>query len=76
IIGYCLWAFSLTTPHHHDPIWYQLSIVPVFVALLRYTFLVEGGRGAEPEEVVLTDRPLQVLGLLWLALFCVGVYAG
>ncbi|MDQ6948728.1 MAG: decaprenyl-phosphate phosphoribosyltransferase, partial [Actinomycetota bacterium] len=53
IVGYCLWAFSLQTAlaHHADPIWYQLSIVPMIVALLRYTFLVEGGRGARPEDL-------------------------
>ncbi len=77
IIGYCLWAFSLQTAltHHRDPIWYQLSIVPMFIALLRYTFLVEKGKGAQPEELVFSDRPLQVLGALWLLLFAVGVYA-
>lgn len=77
IIGYCLWAFSLQTAllHHHDPIWYQLSIIPMFIALLRYTFLVEGGHGARPEELVLADRPLQVLGLTWAVLFALGVYA-
>ena len=65
IIGYCLWAFSLQTAltHHRDPIWYQLSIVPMIIALLRYTFLVEGGKGAKPEELVFSDRPLQVLGV-------------
>ena len=73
IIGYCLWAFSLQTAltHHRDPIWYQLSIVPMFIALLRYTFLVEKGKGAKPEELVFSDRPLQVLGALWLLLFAV-----
>jgi decaprenyl-phosphate phosphoribosyltransferase len=77
IVGYCLWAFSLQTAltHHRDPIWYQLSIVPVLIALLRYTFLVEGGRGAKPEELVFADRPLQVLGVIWTVLFALGVYA-
>lgn len=76
IIGYCLWAFSLQTAlaHHHDPIWYQLSIVPVIVALLRYTFLVEHGKGARPEELILSDRSLQALGLAWAILFALGVY--
>ena len=76
IIGYCLWAFSLQTAlaHHRDPIWYQLSIVPMIIAILRYTFLVEGGRGAKPEELVFADRPLQVLGLVWAVLFALGVY--
>jgi decaprenyl-phosphate phosphoribosyltransferase len=77
IVGYCLWAFSLQTAlaHHRDPIWYQLSIVPMIIALLRYTFLVEGGRGARPEELVFADRPLQILGVIWATLFALGVYA-
>lgn len=75
-IGYALWAFSLQTAaaHHHDPIWYQLSTVPVFIALLRYTFLVEAGHGAKPEELVLADRPLQVLGACWVFLFVLAIY--
>jgi decaprenyl-phosphate phosphoribosyltransferase len=77
IVGYCLWAFNLQTAlaHHRDPIWYQLSIVPIIIALLRYTFLVEGGRGAKPEELVFADHPLQVLGVIWAVLFALGVYA-
>lgn len=77
IIGYCLWAFNLQTAlthHDHDPIWFQLSIVPMFIALLRYAFLVESGHGAEPEELVFGDHPLQVLGLAWAVLFALGVY--
>jgi len=76
IVGYCLWAFSLQTAlaHHHDPIWYQLSIVPMMIALLRYTFLVEGGKGAKPEDLLFADRPLQVMGVIWAVLFALGVY--
>ena len=47
----------------------------MIIALLRYTFLVEGGHGAKPEELVFADRPLQVLGLIWAVLFALGVYA-
>lgn len=77
IVGYCLWAFSLQTAleHRGNPIWYELSIVPMIVALLRYTFLVESGQGAKPEELVFTDRSLQVLGVVWAVLFALGVYA-
>lgn len=77
IVGYCLWAFDLQTAllHHADPIWYQLSIVPITLALLRYTFLVEGGHGAKPEDLVLSDRTLQLLGVVWAVLFALGVYA-
>ena len=74
IIGYCLWAFSLQTAltHHRDPIWYQLSIVPMIIALLRYTFLVEGGKGAKPEELVFSDRSAAGTRRVWLALFAWG----
>lgn len=78
IIGYALWAFSLQTAtlhHQNDAIWYQLSTVPVFIALLRYTFLVEAGHGAKPEELVLSDRPLQILGVCWVTLFALAIYA-
>jgi len=76
MVGYSLWAFSLEPAalHHSDPIWYQLSTVPVLLALLHFTFLVEQGRGAHPEELVLRDRQLQLLGLVWLLLFSLGVY--
>lgn len=76
ILGYCLWAFSFQTAalHHHDQIWFQLSIVPVMIALLRFTFLVEAGHGAKPEELVLADRPLQLMGIVWALLFAIGVY--
>lgn len=77
ILGYCLWAFSFETArvhHQHDQIWFQLSIVPVMIALLRFTFLVEAGKGAKPEELVLADRPLQMLGVVWAVLFAIGVY--
>jgi decaprenyl-phosphate phosphoribosyltransferase len=76
IVGYCLWAFSLTTAlrHHADPIWYQLSIVPMLIALLRYTFLVDHGHGAKPEDLVLSDLSLLALGAVWAALFGLGIY--
>lgn len=75
-IGYALWAFDLHTALRHDssPIWFELSIVPVLIALLHYTFLVEKGEGARPERLVLGDRSLQVLGLAWALLLGVGVY--
>jgi hypothetical protein len=47
----------------------------MIIALLRYAFLVEGGHGAKPEELVFGDHPLQVLGLIWATLFALGVYA-
>ncbi len=77
MLGYGLWAFDLQTAHRHhaDPLWFELSIVPMLIAVLRYTFLVEQGHGARPERLAFSDRSLQVLGVVWLALFTTGVYA-
>ena len=73
MVGYSLWAFSLSQGRP-SPIWYELSVAPFVVALLRYAYLVEGGRGGEPEELVLGDRQLQFYGLVWVLLFAAGVY--
>ncbi len=73
MVGYSLWAFSLSQGRP-SPIWYELSVAPFVVALLRYAYLVEGGRGGEPEELVLGDRQLQLYGLVWVLLFAAGVY--
>ena len=76
VVGYSLWAFGLEAVqvHHHDGIFFQLSIVPVLLALLHFTFLIEQGKGARPEELVLGDRQLQLLGAIWVGLFALGIY--
>lgn len=86
LTAYCLFAFekqqSLAaaaghiTSHivHHDAIWYQLSIVPFCIAILRYAYLIDTGHGGQPEDVVLQDRILQVAGLLWAVVFGLAVY--
>ena len=75
ITAYCLWAFERSTTHP-AAIWYQFSIVPFTLALLRYALLLDGGEGGAPEDLVLHDRTMQVLGLLWVAVFAAGVYLG
>jgi decaprenyl-phosphate phosphoribosyltransferase len=77
MVGYALWALSLSTQtvHRHDAIWCELSIVPMFIALLKYAYLVDAGTGAKPEDLVLGDRSLQLLGLAWVVTFALGVYA-
>ena len=53
---------------------YELSIVPMLTALLRYALVLEQGHGAAPEEVFASDRVLQVLGLAWVVVFGLAVY--
>jgi decaprenyl-phosphate phosphoribosyltransferase len=74
-LAYCLWAFEKAQEAHLSVPWYQLSIVPFVLGVLRYALLVDQGKGAAPEEVVLTDRTLQVIGVLWVVVFGLGIYA-
>jgi decaprenyl-phosphate phosphoribosyltransferase len=75
-VMYCQWAF--TTKEISGTSWpfYELSIVPMLTALLRYTLVLEQGHGAAPEEIFATDRTLQVLGVVWALVFALGVYVG
>ena len=45
------------------------SAVPVAVALCRYGSRNDRGYGGAPEDLLLSDRPLQVSAVLWLVLF-------
>jgi len=72
LVGYCLWAFEKSGSAGVP--WYELSIVPFVLAILRYALLIERGEGGAPEELVLRDRPLQVMGVLWVALVGIGLY--
>jgi decaprenyl-phosphate phosphoribosyltransferase len=79
LTAYCLWAFErsvqVSHAHHPHPILFELSIVPVVLAVLHLELRFERGDGAAPEELALRDRTLQALGVLWIVLFAVGIYA-
>lgn len=72
ITAYCLWAFE-NAAHTGDETWFRLSIVPLVIAVLRYALVIDQGGGGAPEEVVLSDRVLQIVGLVWLVTFALGV---
>ena len=76
LVAYCTWAFA--TKEISGSSWpsYELSIIPMLAALLRYLLALEQGRGGAPEEVFASDRTLQVLGLIWVIIFGLGVYVG
>jgi decaprenyl-phosphate phosphoribosyltransferase len=75
LVAYCLLAFEKADAVNATIPWYQLSILPFVLGVLRYALLVDQGKGAAPEELVLSDRALQLIGLLWAVLFGLGVYA-
>ncbi|GAA4919139.1 decaprenyl-phosphate phosphoribosyltransferase [Actinomycetospora succinea] len=80
IMAYGLWAFGIgvTAVPGRLPsapsTWAIVSVVPFVIAVLRYAVDVDGGNGGEPEEIVLGDRVLQVLGLVWVVLMGLAVY--
>jgi decaprenyl-phosphate phosphoribosyltransferase len=73
-VAYSIWAFEKAQEAHLSVPWYQFSILPFVLGVLRYALLVDQGKGAAPEDIVLTDRPLQVIGLLWVVVFGLGIY--
>jgi decaprenyl-phosphate phosphoribosyltransferase len=75
ITGYAMWAFE-KADEVGNQFWFRLSIVPFVLGILRYALTVEQGGGGAPEEVVLSDRMLQLLGLVMFVCFAIGVHAG
>jgi decaprenyl-phosphate phosphoribosyltransferase len=76
IVAYCIWAFETAELSGSDFPFYELSIVPMLIALLRYLLILEQGHGGAPEEVFAADRSLQAFGVIWLITFALGVYVG
>lgn len=75
LISYCVWAFETAEISTADLPWYELSVVPMLTALFRYLLVLERGEGGAPEEVFTSDRVLQLLGLSWVIIYGVAVYA-
>jgi len=71
-IAYISWAF--TRPSHL--VWYVASIAPFILWLVRYAGLIGAGAGQAPEELILRDRTLLALSVVWTLLFLGGVYDG
>jgi decaprenyl-phosphate phosphoribosyltransferase len=71
IVSYGLWAFEVSDTSRLP--WEAFSLAPFVLALLRYAADIDRGLAGAPEDIVLKDRGLQLLGLAWLGLVCVGV---
>ncbi len=71
--AYCVWALG------HHPAggfpWRQLTVLPFAASLARYGLLLRRGAGEAPEELLLEDRVLQLLGLAWTVAFALSVHA-
>ena len=76
LLAYCQWALNTSEMAETRLPYYQMSIIPILMALLRYLLLLEHGSGGAPEEVFFRDRPLQLFGACWLVLCAVAIYIG
>ena len=75
VIFYCLWAFELSNSvGGAAAIWYQISMVPFIIAILRFAATIDRGDGGAPDEIALSDRVLQILALVWVLTIVVAVY--
>ncbi|HEY5011802.1 MAG TPA: decaprenyl-phosphate phosphoribosyltransferase [Acidimicrobiia bacterium] len=74
ILAYCLWAFEVSN-RSGNPVWFQLAIIPFVLGVLRYALLLDRGEGGAPEEVLLRDRVLLLIGLAWIVCFSIAVAA-
>ncbi|MEU2163911.1 decaprenyl-phosphate phosphoribosyltransferase [Streptomyces chengbuensis] len=74
VLGYCLWALESGGAADGSLLpWRQLSMIAFILAVLRYAVFADRGAAGAPEDVVLRDRPLAVIGLAWLAIYGMAV---
>lgn len=70
VMVYLLWA--LTGRNAPDTAqgtdWAAISVAPFVLGVLRYAATIDGGDAEAPEDLVLSDRHLQVIGVIWLLL--------
>jgi decaprenyl-phosphate phosphoribosyltransferase len=71
IMGYALWAFDVAATPSSLP-WAEWSVLPFVLAILRYGIVIDRGDAEAPEDAVVADKALLVLGASWLLLFALG----
>lgn len=77
VATYCLWAFGdggLLARTGHRQLLIELTVVPITLGVLHVLRLADAGEGGAPEELVVRDRLLQVLGMMWCGLMAAGLY--
>jgi decaprenyl-phosphate phosphoribosyltransferase len=78
VTGYCLWAFDTSktglSSTYNDFVPIRLTVVPVVFAVLFILRSADAGNGAAPEELLLHNRVVQVLAILWVVLLVWAVY--
>lgn len=75
VVVYLMWALTGTAGAGVEAQglpWEELSVAAFVLGLLRYAARVDQGSAEHPEEIVLSDHLLQVVGLVWAATVLAG----
>jgi decaprenyl-phosphate phosphoribosyltransferase len=72
LVTYALWTFDMGA--RTGSVGAEISLVPFTLAIMRFAITVDAGTAEEPEEIVLHDRVLLVLGAAWALTLAVAVY--
>ena len=73
--AYLGYVRAMSSTRSGNPVWFQLAIIPFVLGVLRYALLLDRGEGGAPEEVLLRDRVLLLIGLAWVVCFGIAVAA-
>jgi decaprenyl-phosphate phosphoribosyltransferase len=78
VTAYCLWAFErsgvLARPGVHF-VWIQLTVAPIVICVLHVLRLLMSGKGGAPEDLAFSDHLVQLLAVITVGLFAIGIYA-
>lgn len=75
LVFYSLWAMAQSSAHVSVAVFFFASILLVMLICMRYSFLIESGSSdGDPVTVVMSDRGLLALGLLWVVCMLVPLY--
>ena len=79
IVAYCLWAFERAAHidvgrPDSDNVFFELSILAFVLGVLAVELAVETGEGGAPEDLVLHNRVIQLVGAAGVALVTIAIY--
>lgn len=75
LVFYSLWAMAQSGAHASAAVFFFASILLVMLICMRYSFLIESrSSDGDPVTVVMSDRGLLALGLLWVVCMLVPLY--
>jgi decaprenyl-phosphate phosphoribosyltransferase len=72
IVFYSLWAVEIGATSEN--LYAQFSVIPFSLIILEYAHHADGYDAESPEHVVLGDHTIQILAIVWLAVFVGQVY--